>query len=291
MKVAITGSSGFVGKNLVDWLKSKDHEVILFDRKSSDFKSQLIDVDAVVHTAALVHKFDPPPYEEYFRSNVQLSLEIAKAAEEMGVKKFIFLSTIKVFGEEREEAISESTPLEPMDSYSKSKLEAERKLSEFYGTKNGHLIILRPPLIYGPGVKANLKALISLISTSLPLPFKHKANKRSLIYVKNLTDLIENVITNENIKSDDFLVSDYSVSLFELVTQIKETIGSRTFVFRLPLFVIKCIFIFSFQKKKFHRLFGSLYVDDRKIRNQLNWRPPFKFSQALGETINGVNSK
>ena len=285
MKVLVTGPSGFLGRNLVQWLRARNYSVIEFDRSNPDYSNQLSGTEAVVHCAALVHSFENIPYKEYQASNVILSLKVAEAAIEAGVSKFIFISTIKVFGEEREIPISEESQLRPQDDYSKSKLEAEQELKKLFSKSSAQLIILRPPLIYGPGVKANLKALIDLVKTSIPLPFKFITNRRSLIFVKNFSDLIEKIISTNHHESFELNVSDCTLSLYELTSSLKEVLASKTIIFSVPNILLKLIFFMSGQTKKYPRLYGSLSIDNSKLKSKLNWNRPFSLKEALIQTV------
>ncbi|MCP4914364.1 MAG: NAD-dependent epimerase/dehydratase family protein [Oligoflexia bacterium] len=286
MKIAITGVSGFLGSNLATMLSDLGHEIVAIDRKKGQFESQLRDSEVLVHTAALVHSFEDRPYEEYYHSNVLLTKQLAEAAKNQKVKKFIFISTIKVFGEERVEPIDENTTLNPIGHYSKSKAEAEKLLHDIFDHQECSLFILRPPLIFGPKVKANMGALIKLVSTSLPLPLKYDSNRRSFIFIDNFLDIIVKLI-QKDIPSNDFVVTDTTLSIYELCYKLKTILGSKTFLFSVPTPILKFLFSCIGQSEKYYRLFGSLHINDNRIRQALDWSPPIEINESLKATIKG----
>ena len=212
MLIAVTGSNGFIGKHLCNYLKKIGYDVRPIQRvkekdafqindlkDNNDWERVLKGSDIVIHCASKVHSFEKKSEKNklsYEEINVLATEKIAKEAVKLGIKKFIYLSTIKVYGEKTlaGEPIKNDSILNPMDTYSLSKLRAEEKLRNI-SAKNGlKIIIIRIPLVYGPLVKANFLSLIRLVNLQIPLPLKNIANKRSIIFIGNLVDFISKCI-------------------------------------------------------------------------------------------------
>ena len=186
MKLLITGASGFVGSYFIDKYKDK-YEIKTFSFLKDDFESlDCSDVDVVFHLSALVHQMGGASAEEYEKVNVTQTLELAKKAKKSGAKHFIFMSTVKVYGEETNTKYTEKSECHPEDEYGKSKLKAEQELlglsEEGLGDSDGFKVsIVRTPIVYGYGVKANIKSLVNLVKKVPILPFGNIQNKRSIM--------------------------------------------------------------------------------------------------------------
>ncbi|MFW5803801.1 MAG: NAD-dependent epimerase/dehydratase family protein, partial [bacterium] len=219
MNLLIPGSSGFIGtnfKNLSKFRNYQDADLLVNKPVEIDFSG----VDTVLHLSALVHQMQGAPEEEYFKINTDLAYEVASLAKKNGVKHFILLSTVKVFGEETtgDTPLKEDSPCNPTDPYGKSKLQAEKKILALEGG-NFVFSVIRPPLVYGPGVKGNMINLVKMVDKYKYLPLGNIHNRRTMVSVKNLIALIDKVI--ETRKSGVFIASDPEpVSTSELVRTI-----------------------------------------------------------------------
>ena len=252
LKVAVTGASGFIGRTLCAALGAAGHEQV-----------GLRDADAVVHLAAIAHR--RATRTELQRVNVDFAVQTAKSAAAAGAR-FVFLSSVKVHGEVSAAPFREDSPLAPQDAYAASKARAEEALRAIPGLR---LSVLRPPLVYGPGVKANFLSLVKAVANGLPLPLSSIDNRRSLIYVGNLAAAILACLEREG----SFLVSDGpAVSTPQLCVEIGEALGRAARLFRFPAALLP------------RKLAGSLEVDDSAIRRTLGWKPPFTREQGLRAT-------
>ena len=294
MNVLVTGANGFVGSFLCKILTGDGHKVIEVTLETHgdicgdfDWTEILNGVDAVVHLAARVHQMSEKskdPLSDYRRVNTAATLNLARTAQKKGVKHFVFLSSIKVNGEGDSNPYShESTP-HPLDPYSISKFEAEVGLKEI--SKSGEMIIncIRPPLIYGKGVKANFKKLIYYVEKLYPLPIKGIENKRSFIYVENLVDFIVNTFNLKMKKFNIFLISDGNdLSTFELHKKISDTLQIKNRCFYFPQSLLKILLIILGLKRVYNRLAGNLMIDSSLA--QSFWNPPFTIDEGLKKTL------
>jgi nucleoside-diphosphate-sugar epimerase len=255
MKIAVSGASGFIGNALCRSLIASGHDPVAADLRRLD------DARAVVHLAGIAHR--RASREELQRVNVDLAVSVGRAAAAAGAG-LVFISSIKVHGERSDAPLTESSPIRPMDPYAESKARAEEALRSIAGLR---LAVLRPPLVYGPGVKANFLALMKAIARRLPLPFASIANRRSLIYVGNLADAIERCLG----AAGTYVVCDgAAVSTPTLCRAIGAALGRRTHLFPFPPILLP-----------FETLTGSLEVDDAELRRSLGWAPPFSFEEGL----------
>lgn len=322
-RILVTGASGFVGRRLCRYLLSNGFSVIGATRASTgslglpdldtevigdigglvDWRPLLKGVDQIVHTAARVHVMDRSDNDAltHYRSvNVEGTRRLAEQAAEVGVRRLIFLSSIKVNGE----ATSPGHPFTaesrycPVDPYGRSKSEAEQMLLSF-GRENGlEVVVIRPPLVYGPGVGANFRAMVRVLHRGLPLPFAAIKNKRSLVYIDNLVDLILHCIKAENASGKIFLVSDgEDLATPELLRVLSEGLGRSARLFPIPVALLRFIGVMTGKTEAISRLAGSLQVDIRETRETLDWTPPVTASHGLLATAksfvdeqNGRNS-
>lgn len=301
MKVLVTGASGFVGSNLVESLSKKNNiSVVAMVRSSQDILKNtnieyrlaeidsfgeidiyLGDIDVVIHTAGRAHVMKEKlsdPLKEFRRVNTKGTISLARSAAESGVKQFIFLSTIKVNGhsnKNQKSFLASDTP-NPSDPYGLSKFEAELGLKKIVSNSQLTYTIIRPTIIYGPGVKGNLSALIKLIRLKLPMPFKGLTkNRRSMVGLDNLIDLIFVCIKHKNAVNKIFLVSDNDdVSTARLIRLLGKTAGHSPRMFYFPkkwLAFIAKVFGFS---ESYKRISGTLRVDITNTCEGLDWSPP-----------------
>jgi nucleoside-diphosphate-sugar epimerase len=282
MKVLITGSSGFIGTNF----KNNNSNFSIVDTDLLVQKPEEINfsyVDTVLHLAALVHQMKGAPEDEYFKINRDLAFEIAKRAKENGVKHFVFMSTAKVFGESTtgKPAWDEYSDCNPQDAYGKSKWEAE-KLIRGLEDDNFKVAIVRSPLVYGAGVRANMLNLIKLVNKVPILPLGGINNRRSMVYVGNLVALIQHIIRTQ--ASGIFIAGDQSsLSTTQLVRFIAKGFNKRIILFKIPGFLIWIAS--SLRPAIIERLFGSLELDNTSSNNKLNFNPPFSSQDGINEMI------
>ncbi|NCB13597.1 MAG: NAD-dependent epimerase/dehydratase family protein [Erysipelotrichia bacterium] len=295
-KLLITGSNGFVGNYFIKKYKGK-YDIRTFSFLKDDINSlDCSDLDVVVHLSALVHQMDGASCQEYERVNVIQTLQLAKKAKENGVKQFVFMSTVKVYGEETDSKYSENIICNPEDDYGKSKLKAELELQKLED-KDFKVSIIRTPIVYGYGVKANIKSLINLVNKVPLLPFGKIENKRSMVYIGNLCHLVYEIITQE--KQGIFLASDdepLSTSrLIELVAKnldlVKRSGCGTITLCEKKIYLVKIPFfetLLKILKPSFHkRLYGSLEVDNTITKQKLNLQNPYSVEDGIKLMIKG----
>lgn len=282
MKLLLTGSSGFIGNYFVK--KYADfYEFHKFSFRNEDLSTlDLKNTNTVLHLSALVHQMGGASVEEYERVNVTQTLELAKKAKEGGVEHFIFMSSVKVYGEESDSVYSEQTLSNPQDEYGVSKLNAERRLQELE-SENFKVSILRTPIVYGEGVKANIKNLISLVSKIPILPFGEISNKRSMVYIGNLCHLIDEIIRQQ--KSGIFLAADdRPLSTTELIELIAKELNKKVYLIKIPLFASLLQAVKPFLYK---RLYKSLEVDNTQTKERLSLCNPYSVEEGIAVMIHG----
>ena len=281
-KLLITGSSGFVGKYFINKYKNK-YEIKTFSFLKDDIRTlDCKDVDVVFYLSALVHQMGGASCEEYERVNVTQTLQLAKKAKESGVKQFVFMSTVKVYGEETDSKYSENSICNPEDEYGKSKLKAELELQKLED-KDFKISIIRTPIVYGYGVKANIKSLINLVNKVPLLPFGKIENKRSMVYIGNLCHLVDEVITQQ--KSGIFLTSDdQPLSTSRLIELMAKNLDKKVYLVKISFFES----LLKILKPSFHkRLYGSLEVDNTITKQKLNLQNPYSVEDGIRLMING----
>ena len=314
MKVLVTGANGFVGTALVHRLIDEGWEVAGTFRNENasmggaevapfitgdingktDWSKVARDVDTVIHTAGRAHIMDDTAEDRlaaYRRVNVQGTENLARQAAEAGVRRFIFLSSVKVNGESRQVAYKESDKPSPKDSYGISKMEAELALLKIAAESGMEIVTLRPPLVYGPQVKANFLRLLKIVNRGLPLPLGSIHNERSLVFVDNLVDAIVTCIRHPHAVGKTYLLRDEeNVSTPILIHMLAKALGKSIKLFRCPPFVMDIAARLLGQRLALDRLLGSLTVDDSKIRHELAWRPPIKLNEGLKKTADWFKS-
>ncbi|WP_193039177.1 UDP-glucose 4-epimerase family protein [Pseudoalteromonas nigrifaciens] len=300
-RLLVTGYSGFVGKILVSQLND-NYQLNLLGRKPSNlgcvythsidsrssYSDALSNVDVVVHCAARVHIMDDvasKPLNEFRAVNTLGTLNLAKQAAQTGVKRFIFLSSIKVNGE----STSGKAPFTAGDNsaaedpYGISKAEAEKQLLELGKQTGMEIVIIRPPLVYGEGVKANFASLMRLVYKGLPLPFRAiKSNKRSLVSVYNLVDLINVCIEHPKATNQIFLASDDNdLSTAEMVALMAKVQCKKNLALPVPVWCFKLAGKMLNKADVIDRLTGSLQLDITHTKNTLNWTPPYSVEHGF----------
>lgn len=308
LQITITGASGFVGQALI--AKLTKHEVTAIVRNHapnlnvkkcfrteisefSDHSEALSNCDVVIHCAARVHVMNEQstdPLEAYRQINTNAVLSIARQAAAQGVKRFIFISSIKVNGEYTGASrpfTAFDTPA-PADPYAQSK--AEAGLRQIALSTGMELVIIRPPLVYGPGVKANFSRMMALVGKGLPLPFGNIQNKRSMVALDNLVDLISLCVEHPKAANQIFLVSDeQDLSTPELMHLMAAALGVKLWLINLPLFLLKLINFSTKGALIYQRLCGSLQVDITHTKGTLDWHPVVTVEQQIKQIVEQRN--
>lgn len=308
-RVLVTGGTGFIGAALVDKMKDDErfdvsasvraertsNEVITHHvpdlTADTSWLSALDGIDVVVHTAARVHVMNDSstdPLTEFRKVNVEGTLNLARQAARSGVQRFVFLSSIKVNGEGTQEGRSykaDDVP-DPKDYYGISKMEAEIALRELAEREQMEVVIIRPVLVYGPGVKANFLSMIRWLNKGVPLPLGAIHNKRSLVSLDNLISLIVTCIEHPAAANQVFLVSDGDdISTTQLLVRISNALNKPSRLIPVPSRILE-LFAGLLGKRDFsRRLCGSLQVDIAKNRELLNWTPQVSVDQSLSKTV------
>jgi nucleoside-diphosphate-sugar epimerase len=310
MRVLVTGATGFVGRHVCPAIIGAGHEVSAAVRRpdhpnispgasyhvvpdigpETEWGKALSGIDAVVHLAARVHIINedlPDPLFEYCRVNTDGTASLAKAAAGAGVRRFVFLSTVKVMGERTTARpfVETDTP-KPEDAYGLSKWAAEKALMEAAGQGRLEPVILRPPLIYGPGVGGNFLSLLELCQKASPLPLMTVNNLRSFLYVGNLVDAILRCLRPDNkaARQTYFVRDGEDLSTPALIRHVARALGRPALLFPAPKSLIRLAGLMTGKSKAVRRVVDSLQIDDEKIRRQLGWKPPWDVVQGLKET-------
>lgn len=307
MNILLTGATGFIGGHLLERLNFERYDVVPLVRETSekmphavafsnfdgnsDFRIVLKGCDCVIHCAALVHIMcgkTQHALEEYRKVNTEGTLTLARQAFEAGVKRFIFVSSIKVSGESTTQGnpFHASDIRNPKDFYGQSKSEAEVKLLALADETGLEVVVIRPTLVYGPGVKANFASLLNLVSKGLPLPFGCiNDNRRSLVSVRNLVDLIVTCIEHPKAANQVFLVSDdHDVSTASMVKYMAQALGRSCRLLPVPLWCYRLVGRVTGKMGVVDRLLGSLQVDITHTKNTLGWIPPQTLEEGFKET-------
>ena len=310
----ITGATGFIGRTLCErmradgWhvrgsaryeeLKTGFSDGVEFFRidsvgPDSDWSAALEGTDAVVHLAARVHVMHDTaldPLAAFRLVNVAGTDRLARMAAKAGVKRFVFLSSIKVNGEGADSPYTEQDNARPLDPYGISKWEAETALWQVAAETGLEVVIIRPPLVYGPGVKANFLRMLQIVQQGIPLPFASINNRRSLIYLGNLVDAIVTCVNHPQAAGHTYLVSDGDdVSTPELLRRTGEAMGRPARLFPLPPVLMRFAGWIFGKAAAVERLLGSLAVDSSKIHSELGWTPPFAMEEGLKRTAEWFN--
>jgi len=287
-RILLTGASGFVGQRFVE-MNSDYYEIFPYSlRKTKVSEIDFSKIDAIVHLAGIAHQMQKIDDQIYFDVNHKLTVALAKRAKENGVGHFLFMSTIKVFGENFEsEILTEQSECKPEDPYGKSKLLAEEELKSIED-ESFKVGIVRPPLVYGPRVKGNMIRLIQLAEKSIPLPLGGISNKRTMVFVDNLV-LLCNQITDTK-ASGVFLAGDkFPISTSKLIETIKSELSNSISDFKIPSPLVSILG--SLKPGIKHRLFGSLQLDTSKTNQQLNFEPKYSFEEGIKAMVNWYKNK
>lgn len=312
IRIGITGASGFIGKELCNKLLKLNYKLNVVIRSSSNFdikndnlqickidkigpntnwKEFLKDIDLIIHCAAqnndknLLTKKD----KELFHSvNVLGTENLIKQAAKFKIKRIIYLSTAKVHGETTKDykKFKYDSDFKPYDLYSRSKLETEiiiKKYSKLFGFE---YVIIRPPLVYGKGVKGSFLKLLNLLSINISLPIPLVNNQRSYLYLENLIDFIIQSISHEKAHNKVFLLSDNNdLSFIDLIKKISSVMNKKNYFIYIPPFILKSIFLIFRRRKIYDSLFSSFALDVNNTYDALGWTPPYSLDYALKETV------
>ena len=305
----ITGANGFIGQALCaesirrgfrikcatrssgNQTSNADALVVGIIDGKTDWSGSLLGVDVVIHLAARVHVMNETasdPLEEFSRVNLHGTANLARQAAHAGVKRFVYVSSIGVNGKRTVgvQAFSEGDTPRPHNAYAYSKWLAEQALWKISHETGMEVVIVRPPLVYGPAVKGNFLKLLTAIGKGFPLPLRGAVNKRSLVYLGNLVDALISCATHPAAVGQTYLIRDgEDVSTATLMEKIACALGKKNHSFYLPLSLLRIAAVLLKRSSQIEQLFGSLQVNDEKIRRELFWTPPFTVDQGLHETI------
>lgn len=279
MNILMTGSSGYVGKSFI-----KEYGDI-YDIKTFSLQDRLLEeldlsnVDTVIHLAALVHQMNGASKEEYERINVKYTVDLAQKTKKSGVKQFIFMSSLAVYGDS-ESILREDSECVPVSKYGKSKLSAEKKLLNL-ASDNFIVSIIRPPMIYGYEAPGNIKSLINIIKKLPILPFGGIDNKRSFVYIDNLTSMVDKVIQLK-IGGIFLATDDEPISTTRLMGLLAKALDKKLFLIKIPFFsnLLKKI-----KPKIYSRLYDNLEIDNSYTKKVLDFKTPYSIEEGINMTV------
>jgi nucleoside-diphosphate-sugar epimerase len=302
-KVMVTGASGFVGKRLCEALVTRGIDCVATSRSGgagvigvgelradTDWREALQDVGVVVHLAARVHvmvETESDPLQAFRRANVDGTIRLAEQAVQAGVRRFVYVSSVKVNGEATHaRPFSVDDVPAPEDPYGISKREAEDALRSFAAQSGLELVIVRPPLVYGPGVKANFQSLMRAVRRGMPLPIGAVHNRRSMVALDNLIDFLILAAAHPGAPGRTFLVSDGDdMSTATLARKLGAAMQQSPRLVPVPVWALSLIGKLTGKSAVVDRLTSSLQVDSRPCRELLGWTPPLSVDQGIGATV------
>lgn len=309
-RILVTGATGFIGRALVAELLIRGYDAHCAVRTisntvdlpgtlievgevgaSTDWAAALLGIDVIIHLVARAHVINETaadPAAEFNAVNFYGTRRLAEVAAEQGVKRLVYVSSIGVNGDyaTSQDPFTEKTIAAPHNAYSTSKQRAEQALLEVAAETGLEVVILRPPLVYGPGNPGNFLRLLKLVDKGLPLPLASVSNQRSMIYLGNLVDALIAVAVKSEAAGQLYLVSDKeTVSTPYLLDELAKLMGKRNWMWPLPVSWLRVIGKILGKSSEVDRLIGSLVVDSAKITSDLQWSPPFSMHQGLKETV------
>lgn len=292
MRVLITGANGFVGRALIDLLTHEGIPFVATSRNGENGSVPIGDINGdtnwyqvldgvtdVIHLAGRAHVLNEKstdPMSLFRRTNVEGSVGLANASFSCGVKRLVFVSSIGAVGDQSAigAPLNENSSCHPVSPYGISKLEAEVKLREIAGRSNGELVIVRPPLVYGPGAPGNIAKMARWVSRGIPLPLAGIDNLRSLIHVRNLADALVRCMTHPDASGKTFHVRDLrDYSTPQILEGAANALGCKSRLYRVPRSFLSLAAAVTGQQDAVDRLLGNLQVDDFSIRRELSWIP------------------
>jgi nucleoside-diphosphate-sugar epimerase len=292
MRILVSGATGFIGSHLVPFLKNR-HEVSTLNARevsstNHEWQSQIDDCEVLVHLAGRAHVSTNASDEQIYKTvNAELTETLAKQMAKTS-KHMIFVSTSVVYGEQsqRGKAFMVGDQLHTVSPYASSKIAAEGALQKISLQDQLSYTIIRPPLVYGPGVKANFLSMLKWVKSGLPLPLGSARNLRSLVSVRNLADLIENCATNTAAKNQIFNVSDdHDVSTTELLKTIAAAMDKPARLIKVPLPVLKLGSQIIGKPRAYDGLCGSFQLDISETKQKLGWHAPFSLQDEITTTV------
>jgi len=311
-RVLVTGATGFIGTSLCRHLKeggfivrsalrdtaamptadsadSGNEWVVLHDQSDEmETRHALQGIGAIVHLAARVHVMADhvsDPLHEFRRVNANWTKRLARAASSQGVLRFVYLSSIKVNGEQSVVPFTEQDLPKPQDPYGISKWEAEQALAQVSSQTGMETVVVRSPLVYGPGVGGNFLQLLNILRRGIPLPLASVQNRRSLIYRENLVDALVSCVRDRRAVGQTYLISDgEDLSTPDLIRRLGKALGVTVRLWPFPLSVLRRMGQVAGKQALIDRLLGSLQVNSTKIKRELDWHPPFSLDRGLAET-------
>jgi len=310
-KILVTGALGFIGQSLCKTLSKSGKSVRGIVRSQNsfsknpdieyvsvgdivhkkDWKNMLVDIDCIIHCAGRAHIMSETKSDtlKIYRSvNVDVTKRLAEQAAAAGVRRLIFLSSIGVLGLDtnNRKSFLQSDEINPIENYAISKYEAEQALLQISDKTAIETIIIRSPLVYGPSAPGNLARLIKLVSSNIPLPFSRINNKRSMVGIDNLVDLLIRCIDHPDSAGKTFLISDgEDLSTPDLINHIASSMGHKAYLFPVPMFLLKFVSRILGKQREIDRLVGSLKIDSNYTRETLNWMPPVSVTEGIRRMV------
>ncbi|MBY0272183.1 MAG: NAD-dependent epimerase/dehydratase family protein [Alphaproteobacteria bacterium] len=309
MNILVTGANGFVGQalcahiprhgfNAYGLLRKKQENLTIKKQfivedflKHSDWEPILKGMDAVIHAAGLAHVKSRPD-KDYYEINTEITKKLALECVKFNVKRFVYISSLAVYGvSSSQDVVALSTPLNPKTPYGHSKLSAEKFLQNLHETGTLEIVIVRPPLVYGPRVSGNVLTLLKSIQKGIPFPFAGTKNKRSMVFVQNLADALVLCASHPKAKGHTFFVSDnHPLSIGEFIQGLAEGMGKKANLFYLPEFFLKTPFKLIGKSEYLKKITGSLQLDISSIQKTLGWKPLVSVEEGLRETARSFQS-
>lgn len=306
--ILLTGAGGFIGRSLSREILSRGFILRAAVRRKSgvlplgyeeievgdicadtDWRGALSGIDTVIHAAGRAHiiaECETDPLAVFRRINVEATRSLAMACVKAGVKRFIYLSSVKAVGENSIEPLDENAPFDPQDNYAVSKMEAELVLSDIASYEGLQTVILRLPLVYGPGVKANFRQMLDLAYSGAPLPLAGISNSRSMLFSGNLSDAILTCAAHSEAAGETFFVSDgVDMSTPDIIRMIRAKMRKKDFMFRVPDYLLRLVCALKRDRNVYDKLAGSLRVDISKITGMLGWKPPVSVEDGIAATV------
>ncbi|GAB3289859.1 NAD-dependent epimerase/dehydratase family protein [Pseudidiomarina andamanensis] len=288
--ILVTGSSGFVGRHLVKKLSEIGVSFNSLDRArflaTHEIPTEKCEI--VIHLAGRAHVLrekSADPYKEFYTANCKFAIDVAKAASTKGLKRFVYVSSIGVFGKSCSiNALTEASGVEPKEHYSTSKLEAEGELTLLSRELGFELVIVRPALVYGYDSPGNINRLLALVEKLPVIPIAEKTNKRALVYVENLVDFLLLTTNHPRAAGKAFNIADDSISTHEILSGFAKGMKKKPILFAGPRIIWKLIFFLTGKTKMYEQLFESLVIDMSYAQKELGWQPKFETGIALENT-------